>query len=124
MSTTASALSSLLPLAGAIALTFQGIRRLRARRDASRAAPTVLPPRPIEVPGPDRPRPRPRSKTPLPDAACERCGTSIPGHERLCSPCERRIDGAGNSAASTALHWLVFVGTMSAIIGIGWLLSQ
>lgn len=121
MPTNTSALARLLPLAGAAALTVHGARGLPADRDTGRTSPTV-PPRPIEVPDPDRPQPR-RKKV-LPDAACERCGTSIPGRERLCTPCERQINGAGNTAAATALHWLVFLVTMTAIIGGGWLLSQ
>lgn len=120
MPTTTSAFASLLPLVGAAALTVQGIRRLRAGRNAGRAT-LSAPPRPIEVPDPERPRPR--SRTALPDGACTCCGTSIPARETLCTACERKSESATNSAATTALHWLVFVAVMTAIIGGGWLLS-
>lgn len=121
MPTNASAFVSLLPLVGAAALTFQGIRRFRNGRAARRAAPAAPPPRPVEIPAVERPGPR--RKAARPDVACPRCGTSMPAREKLCTPCERQIAGAANSAASTALHWLVLVAAMSAIIGGGWLLG-
>jgi len=116
-----SALASLLPLVGAAALTVQGFRRLRATRESPRAS-RPAPLQPKEVPNPDL-RP-PRRKKIVPDSTCHHCGTSIPGRETLCTPCERLAEGATNSSATTALHWLVFLVTMTAIIGGGWLLSQ
>jgi hypothetical protein len=120
MPTTTTALSSLLPLAGAVALTVQGVRRLHARRSAD-SGPRPLPPQPKEIPEPEKRIPRAR-KT-VPDGTCAECGTSVPGRQTLCTPCERRHAGAANSAATTALHWLVFLAVMSAIMGAGWLVA-
>ena len=120
MPTTASALGSLLPLAGAIALTIQGLRRILSRRTRD-SLPSGPPPQPIEVPDPTR-----RVRTPkaaVPDGFCADCGTSVPGGRTVCAACERRAAGAANAPTTTALHWLVFLVVMSAIIGAGAYLS-
>lgn len=115
---THTALASLLPLAGAVALTiFNRIATGRASTDEPRAAP----PRAKEMPDPAK-RPS-RSKQSMPDDTCTGCGTSIPARETLCALCARKADGAVSAGRTTALR-LVLLGTMTAIIGSGWLLSQ
>jgi hypothetical protein len=59
----------------------------------------------------------------VPDGNCAGCGTSIPARKTHCATCERAIAGQENSGLTTALHWLVFLTVMAAIIGIGWVLS-
>jgi hypothetical protein len=110
------ALASLLPVAGAVALTVQGFRR---RKRAEPRPRTATPPRPIE---PTEPAPRER-RAPRPDGLCQSCGTSVPPRAALCAVCARQEAGAGNSPRTTALHWLFFLLTMTAIIGAGWLVS-
>ncbi len=111
-----TALMSLLPLAGAVALTVQGLRRLARPRDAAASRPV---PQPIEPPAPPL-RPRRQSAA---DGTCTGCGTSVPARASLCATCERKAAGQENSTATTLLHWLVFIAAMSAVIGTGWLLS-
>jgi hypothetical protein len=111
-----TALVSLLPVAGAVALTVHGLRR---RMRADPRPPSASPPRPIEAP-PATPR---QARAPRPDGNCHACGTSVPPRTALCAVCERTEAGAGNSLRATALHWLVFVAAMTAIIGAGWLVS-
>jgi hypothetical protein len=120
MPTTASALGSLLPLAGAVALTIQGLRRILSRRTGD-SLPPAPPLQPIEVPDPTRRASSPKKA--VPDGTCTACGTSVPGGQTVCAACDRRAAGAANSAANTAVHWLVFLAVMSAIIGAGALLS-
>jgi hypothetical protein len=114
-----TALMSLLPLAGAVALTVQGVRRMSRPGGRPPSAPSAPPPRPIEpeavAPGPMR-RPRP-------DGACRDCGTAVPQREPLCAVCERKAASAGENLWTTVLHWLVFLVTMTAIILTGWLVS-
>ena len=110
-----SALASLLPVAGAIALTVQGARR----RTRDRGGASNPPPQPIEPPVP----PVRARREAAPDGTCTGCGTSIPARRTRCATCERTIAGQGASSLATALQWLVFVAVMSAIIGAGWLLS-
>ncbi len=117
MPSSTAALTGLLPLAGAVALVARGVTRSRTRRDRAPGPP----PQPKEV-VPSDPPPR-RFRQAPPDAACEDCGTSIPGTDRLCPLCEHKRTGSGNRASSTALHWLVFIAMMAAIFGAGALLA-
>jgi hypothetical protein len=115
MTQVTTALASLLPVAGAVALTVQGLRRMR--RSQSRPAPAA-PPQPRE---PVAPAPRPR-QTPQ-DGLCTSCGTAIPARRTRCAACERAEAGQEFSLGTMAAHWLVFLAVMTAIIGAGWLLS-
>lgn len=110
------ALASLLPVAGAVALTVQGLRRMAAR---DRSAPAAPPPQAKEPPPP----PTKTSRRPPPDGTCRTCGTSIPGRNTRCASCERAEAGTTNSGWTTLAHWLVFLAVMTAIIGAGWLVS-
>lgn len=118
---THATLTTLLPLAGAIALTIKGVGRMSARR-ASQDQPRASPPRPQEMPYPTGRSPR--QKKSVPDGSCEICGTSVPARETLCALCERKAVGPVKSSWTTALNWLVLLGTMTTIIGGGWLLSH
>ncbi|MGI1663415.1 hypothetical protein ACRDNQ_14335 [Palleronia sp. KMU-117] len=119
MPTTLSALSSLVPLAGAVALTIQGTRRLFRKPSDPRPARSVVP-QPIEVPPPMKAAARPRKERP--DGTCPECGTSIPNGERVCAICERKAAATGVTR-SLLLHWLVFTVMMVVIFGGGWLLT-
>jgi hypothetical protein len=116
MTQVSTALASLLPVAGAVALTVQGVRRMSRARDQTSPA---MPPQP-KVPSAAAMAPR---RQPPPDGVCAGCGTAIPARAARCAICERAQAGQGNSLWSTALHWLVFVLVMSAIMGIGWLIT-
>jgi hypothetical protein len=120
MPTTTSALASLVPLVGAVALTIQGTRRLLSKsRDTGPARAIV--PQPVEIaPPPKAAARRPRER---PDGICPECGTSIPPSERICAACERK-GGASVSRRALLLNWLVFVAMTGAIFGAGWLLSH
>jgi hypothetical protein len=113
-----SALVSLLPLAGAVALTVQGLRR-RTRATAGDSRVASQPPQPIEPPAP----PARARRAAAPDSTCAGCGTSIPARTTHCATCDRTIAGQEHSSWTTVLHWLVFIAVMSAIIGTGWFLS-
>jgi predicted nucleic acid-binding Zn ribbon protein len=115
---TASALSSLLPLAGAIALIYQGVARTRARRASGRHTYTP-PPQPKEIPDA---APRRHVKV-VPDTTCAHCGTSIPGRDTLCAPCDRALAREPRATRATVLSWLAFAAIMGAAIGAGVLLS-
>jgi hypothetical protein len=112
-----SALSSLLPLAGAIALTVQGIRRLARSRNAEPSLPIMQPKEPVAPPA------RTARRAPLPDVACADCGTSIPAGTTRCAPCARAEAGPDATLRTTALHWLFLVGALAAVIGAGWFMS-
>jgi hypothetical protein len=121
MAQLSTALMSLLPVAGAVALTVQGLRRRAAR---SRSAPAhmqapIAPPRAKEPPPP----PPRAGRAPQPDGACSACGTAIPARTTQCTACERAAAGADTSAWTTLAHWLVFLAVMTAIIGAGWLVA-
>jgi hypothetical protein len=111
-----SAFASLLPVAGALALTAQGIRRMARSRDAEPSRPVMQPKEPAAPPARAR-------RAPLPDTACAVCGTSIPGGTTHCAPCERAAAGPDATLGTTALHWLGLVGLLGVVIGVGWLLS-
>ena len=110
-----TALASLLPVAGAVALTVQGLRRMR------RSAPVSAPAEPPRAKEPVAPAPRRRQS--LPDGLCAGCGTAIPARTSLCTACARAAAGQEFSPLVMAGHWLVFLAVMTAIIGAGWLLS-
>jgi hypothetical protein len=115
MAQVATALASLLPVAGAVALTVQGIRRMRrSRAEPARPAP----PRPIEPRSPEPARGAPR-----PDGHCAGCGTAIPARRTHCALCEREAAGQEFPVSTMLGHWLAFLAVMTVIIGGGWLLS-
>jgi hypothetical protein len=114
MAQVATALASLLPVAGAVALTVQGVRRMRrARAEPARPAPRPIEPR---IPEPARAAPRP-------DGQCIGCGTAIPARRTHCALCEREAAGQEFPVSTMLGHWLVFLAVMTVIIGGGWLLS-
>ena len=115
MTQVSSALASLLPVAGAVALTVQGLRRMmRSRAEPVRAAP----PQPKEPPAPAR-----RHRTAHPDGLCASCGTAVPARATRCAACARAESGQEFSSLTMLGHWLVFLAVMTVIIGGGWLLS-
>jgi hypothetical protein len=116
MTQVSTALVSLLTVAGALSLTVQGVRRMTKARDQALPA---MPPQPREPPSVAM---TPRRQPP-PDGVCTSCGTAIPARALRCAVCERTQAGQVDSLWTTALHWLVFVLVMSAIIGAGGLLS-
>jgi hypothetical protein len=111
-----SALASLLPAAGAIALIAQGIGRKSRSRSGEPSRPIMQPKEPVAPPTRAR-------RAPLPDVACAACGTSIPAGTTHCAPCARTAAGPDATLRSTALHWLFLLGSLGAVIGAGWLLS-
>jgi hypothetical protein len=115
MTQVTTALASLLPVAGAVALTVQGLRRMKRARVSTAPA---TPPQAKEPVVPVRAR-----RQHLPDGVCADCGTAVPPRRARCTACERRAAGMEFSVWTMAAHWLVFVAVMSAIIGIGWLAS-
>jgi hypothetical protein len=115
MTQVTTALASLLPVAGAVVLTVQGLRRMtRARDPAAPAAPPQAKEPVAAVPG---------RRKPLPDGVCTSCGTAVPPRKALCTACERKEAGMEFSLRTMAAHWIVFIAVMTAIIGIGWLAS-
>ncbi|MDO5621426.1 MAG: hypothetical protein Q4G24_08155 [Paracoccus sp. (in: a-proteobacteria)] len=56
-------------------------------------------------------------------STCRDCGTSIPTSETQCALCARK-EGSGSTGATTALHWLLFLATMTALLGGGWMLQH
>lgn len=114
MSQVPSAFASLLPAAGALALTAQGFRRFMRSRGAEPSQPVMQPKEPEAKPARAR-------RAPLPDVACADCGTSIPAGTTLCASCARAEAGSGASMRTTALHWIIFLGILAAVIGGGWL---
>jgi hypothetical protein len=120
MPTTTSALASLVPLVGAVALTIQGTRRLLSKPRDTGPAPAAAP-QPVQIaPPPKAAARRPRER---PDGICPECGTSIPPSERICAACERR-GGAPGSWRALLLNWLAFAAMTGAIFGVGWLVSH
>jgi len=115
MTQVTTALVSLIPIAGAVALTVQGLRRMKRSRPLPASA---APPRPKE---PAAPVSRPRQSQP--DTLCAGCGTAVPAQRTRCAICERVHEGQEFSLRTMAVHWLVFLAVMTAIIGAGWLLS-
>lgn len=116
MAQVASALASLLPVAGAVALTVQGIRRRTRARTDERRRPVMQPKEPVAPP------PRAR-RAPPPDAACATCGTAIPGGTTRCAPCARAAAGPDATLGATLVHWLLLIGGLALVIGTGWLLT-
>jgi hypothetical protein len=111
-----SALASLLPLAGAVALTAQGIRRMARARNAAPPPPVMQPKEPPAPPARGR-------RAPLPDVACAACGTSIPAKTTHCASCARAAAGPDASPGATALHWLLVLAGLGLVMGAGWFLS-
>lgn len=116
MTQTTTALMSLLPAAGAVALAVQGFRRM-IKTTGAPASPA--PPQPREP----QAAVAPATRSAGPRGVCAGCGTEI--HPRLtyCAFCEREKVDMPVSLRTTALHWLVFVAMMGATIGVGWLIS-
>jgi predicted nucleic acid-binding Zn ribbon protein len=119
MPATTSALAGLIPLAGAVALTIQGTRRLVAKSREARSSPSPVP-QPIEIAPP--PKAAPPHLRQRPDGICPECGTTIPARERICAACERKTSATGVNR-QLLLHWLVFALMMGAIFGAGWLIA-
>jgi predicted nucleic acid-binding Zn ribbon protein len=116
-----SALTSLLPLAGAVALTVQGIRRIAvARRTAPKGAapqPAPRPKEPLPPPAPGR-----AARKPAPDHQCQGCGTTIPARDTECAFCALE-KGARTDRRALLRHWLVFVAVMAVVFAFGWLIT-
>lgn len=109
-----TALTSLLPAAGAVALAVQGIRRM-----TKASTPRAAPPQPKELPA----APPAARRRPAPDVICAGCGTDIPAGMTYCAICENaRADKTG-MLRTTALHWLVLMAMIGAFVGIGLLIS-
>jgi hypothetical protein len=111
-----TALTSLLPAAGAVALAVQGIRRMTK---ASASTPRAAPPQPKELPA-AVPAAR---RSSAPDGICAGCGTDIPARMTYCAICERAGADKTGMLWTTALHWLVLMAMIAAFIGIGLLIS-
>ena len=111
-----TALTSLLPAAGAVALAVTGIRRMtRGAASTPRAAPPQPKEMPVAAPAGRRPA--------APDGVCAGCGTDVPARETLCAICEReRADKAG-MMRTTALHWLILMAMIGAFVVLGVLIS-
>ena len=105
-----SSIAGLVPLVGALAVVYQGVARLRLNRGRA----PYEPPTAIEPPAPAT---RKRVKAPLPDRLCEHCGTTIPGTEKVCTPCA--LERATPVNHHMALNWLVFLVAMGLVFGVG-----
>lgn len=109
-----TALTSLLPAAGAVALAVTGIRRM-TRASTPRAAP----PQPKEMPA----AAPPARRKPAPDVICAGCGTDIPARDTYCAICERERADKTGMLRTTALHWLILMAMIGAFVGVGLLIS-
>ncbi len=116
MTQTTTALMSLLPAAGAVALAFRGFRCIIKTLGAP-ACP--VPPQPREP----QAAVAPARRSPASDGVCAGCGAEIHARLTYCAFCEREKVDDGSSLRTTALHWLVFVAMMAGTIGVGWLVS-
>ena len=117
MPTTTPFVASLIPLAGALILTFRGLRRMRARRDRT----PYVPPQPKELVTPSGVTLGSRTQY---NSTCQDCGTVIPATDRICLPCARTREGPPPSAWHRALHWLVFFASMGLVFGFGAFLAS
>ena len=52
-------------------------------------------------------------------ATCDDCGAAIPRSDRLCEACASAHDAPPAPRWHTAVHWLILIVVMTAIIGIG-----
>ena len=56
-------------------------------------------------------------------SACQDCGTAIPRTDRLCSACAATHAPPRPPAWHTAVHWLILIVFMAALIGIATLFT-
>lgn len=71
---------------------------------------------------PATPTPKPAESEPD-DALCVTCGLSLPAWETECAFCAHARAAQSNSMPQLLRHWLVFILTMLAIFGAGWMIA-